>query len=886
MISIPQELIEQITGGNVLLFVGERALRDSQSRVIPDVLAEDLAQRLADAEAFARSAVDGYRFPQAAQMYEDENGRYALVHLLRERLELLGGDEPQPLHRLIAALTDIRVLVTTCVDGRLERALRQAGRPYHAIVHELDVAFEDEQKVLLYKLRGSLERPDSLVLTEDDYEGFFEHDTNISVVLQSYLARKTILFIGYDLEDAGFKRLYRKVTGRLDNYARRAYAFGEALSPAVLGWGHRHGVQIIVADTQTFLEALTAQLKAHSRPAVVDRTPPAAGATEPLQALPYRRLDYYDRQDAAGFFGRLSEIQELSARIHAHRLVLLYGGSGVGKTSLLLAGVVPRLESADPAYACLYVRGLDDPAQAIRLLLQRRLPDADLPLDGPLVDLVSAAAKVLGQPLVIILDQFEEFFIPPGAASRASFAAELRVLHDARDVPVKVVLSLREDWLAAIGELEQQLPAVFQTRMRLLPLTRDQASQAIIRPVERLGIAYEPSVLERLLDDLVESEAGAIMPPQLQIVCSTLYAGLAPGERVITLAVYERLGGARGMLLRYLEEELQRFLPAERGLARSVLEALVTSQRTKRVASRSELRHDLRGEEAGLDAVLEKLVQARLVRSIQPVALAEPAFELAHEYLIDQITLSPEARARKEAEELLRLGVETWRRYGTLLSDDAVALIDARQDLLHPSAAEEALLERSRRRHAKRFERVVVGVMAGLAGGGAGGVLGTVIWLALGLGRSNTTPQGLMLGNGIASAFFGALFGLGICLGRVLFPRRAIAPIVGGIVTGLLLGVPWDVSLTMRATPWPSGIALARVLLAGALLGGGLAGSIDLGSRLRSPGLRLLSWVGLGGMIAEVCAIVGGPPELALLSIVVAAGIATGLGLATYRYKP
>ena len=69
-------------------------------------------------------------------------------------------------------------------------------------------------------------------------------------------------------------------------------------------------------------------------------------------------------------------------------------------------------------------------------------------------------------------------------------------------LPVKVVLSLREDWLAAVSEIEERIPEVFRARMRLLPLTREQACQAIIAPVERLGISYEPALVERLLNDL------------------------------------------------------------------------------------------------------------------------------------------------------------------------------------------------------------------------------------------------------------------------------------------------------------------------------------------------------------------------------------------------
>jgi hypothetical protein len=294
-------------------------------------------------------------------------------------------------------------------------------------------------------------------------------------------------------------------------------------------------------------------------------------------------------------------------------LALLYGASGTGKTSLLLAGAVPRLEQAEPPYETLYVRAFEDPALVIRRAVRRRLPEGDLPQNSSLLDFLDAATKALGRTLVIILDQFEEFFIRLSPEFRAAFIAELGTLCDAHDVPVKVVLSLREDWLASVEEIENRIPEVFRIKMRLLPLTRDQALQAITAPVERLGVSYQPALVERLLEDLTGEGDRAIMPPQLQLVCGALYDGLEPDERQITLTAYEGLGGARGVLRQYLEDELARLGSAERALARETLEELVTSQGTKAVKASHELAVALGVDAADLEPALDKLVRARLL---------------------------------------------------------------------------------------------------------------------------------------------------------------------------------------------------------------------------------------------------------------------------------
>jgi len=694
MVSIPEELLEQVERGNVLLFVGERILRDAEGQAVLDQLALRLAARcsIADAEELS--------FPEVAQAYEDEKGRHALAQFLRDQLEGLG-DQPQPVHRLIAGLTDCSILVTTCLDGRLERAFDEAGRPLDVIIGDPDVAFEDERKAQLYKLRGSVDRVESLVLTEDDYETFFEDQASISVVLQGYLARKTVLFVGYDLADPHFKRLYRKVTVPLDGCARRAYAFGETLPGTVCRWCARHGIDLVEADATVFLEALTQQLAARARPAAA--APPhilEEPAAPPLER-PYKLLDYYEAKDAAIFFGRGQETGHLTSLIHAHRLALVYGASGTGKTSLLLAGAAPRLERAEPPYETIYVRAFEDPALVIRRAVRRRLPEANLPQNSSLLDYLDAGTQALERTLVIVLDQFEEFFIRLSPEFRAAFIAELGAVYDAHDVPVKVVLSLREDWLASVEEIEKRIPEVFRIKMRLLPLTRDEARQAITAPVERLGVGYEPALVKRLLEDLTLTDQGgtAVMPPQLQLVCGALYDGLRSGQRRITLAAYENLGGARGVLQQYLEDELARLGSDERALARETLEELVTSQGTKAVKTGDELTVALRVDTADLEPVLDKLVRARLLRPVEGADGAERAYELAHEYLIGEIALSPEAVARKEAEELLRQGVDNWERFEALPSAETFKLVDSQRERLRLDPGAQALMLRGALRH-------------------------------------------------------------------------------------------------------------------------------------------------------------------------------------------
>jgi len=622
-IPIPIELLEQLERGNVLLFVGEGI----NQGVLPSSaeLAEELAARC------DYPPEEPLMLPRVAGYYEMTRDRHGLIRFLRDWL-----DDPAlaPLraHRLAVRLRP-PVIVTTCYDRLLEQALREAGIPYMPAVGNAEIAYAEERKVLLVWLWGVLDQPDSLVVTEDDRRLFLEGRANISDVLRAELARRTWLFVGFDVEDEWFRGFYDNVNRSLDRQNRRAYIFGATPGAYTRAWWETRNAEILSAEVESFLASLTDQLAARARPKPVPQPTTTTAEPLPLPEEPYKALVAYEAHDRALFFGREREIEDLTALVHAHRLVLLYGASGVGKTSLLQAGVIPRLEEAGPGYTVVNVRALTDPADAVCTALRRELPAAELPAgDTSLVDFLTATVRAIDRPLVVVIDQFEEFFIRLSPEFRAEFIAELGALYEARELLVKVVLSLREDYLARVSEMEGRIPEIFQTKMRLLPLTREQAWEAIVCPMEALGYSYDPALVKRLLNDL---EREGVMPPQLQLVCNALFhRARAEGRKIITVTDYETLGGAQGVLRGYLDEELHRFPSEERVLARRVLEELVTAERTRKVEAHTQLLTTLGADETLLSTVLGKLVQARLLCSGKHKETSEIVYELTHDYLV------------------------------------------------------------------------------------------------------------------------------------------------------------------------------------------------------------------------------------------------------------
>lgn len=659
----PLELIEQLEKGNVLLFIGEginQGLLPSSAE-----LAQELARRCEYPEG------DPLTLPRVAGYYEmTRNDRHGLVQFLKDRFEPMG-QNPLKAHKLAVQLRP-RVIITTCYDRLLERALQQSDIAYAPVVGNAEVAYTDDDQVLLVWLWGVLDQPDSVVVTEDDRRRFLEGRANLSDVLRGELARRTWLFIGFDAEDEWFRGFYDSVSRGLDRHKRRSYILADLLSAYTQTWWKNHGAELVGHNIELFLTALVERLRTSSRPSRASQRIKDVSEAISLPNEPYKALAAYEKEDSAMFYGRDSEIETLTSLIHAHRLVLLYGASGVGKTSLLQAGVIPRLEGTEGNYIVIKIRTLENPVSAIQAALCRQIPDFSIS-DSPLVDLLVAAKRMDDRPIVLIIDQFEEFFIRFGQELREAFINELGRLYEAQDVYVKIVLSLREDYLAHIGEIELRIPEVFQTRMRLTPMTREAAQQAILLPAEALGYTYESSLVNTLLDALFDQ---GVMPPHLQLVCNALFRNArARDSHNIILKDYQELGGVQGVLRNYLVEELERLPVEERAVVYELLEELVSAEGTKRVETFEELRATLSVDADFLDRLLTKLVNARLIHIVEASYTTEKAIELAHEYLINEIAMDFEVRLRKEAEDLLTRELMNWRALDTLISADRLPLI-------------------------------------------------------------------------------------------------------------------------------------------------------------------------------------------------------------------
>ncbi|HEY5869424.1 MAG TPA: AAA family ATPase [Candidatus Tectomicrobia bacterium] len=454
------------------------------------------------------------------------------------------------------------------------------------------------------------------------------------------------------------------------------------------------------------------------------------GPVEPVLPArrPYRGLAAFDAGDADLFAGREQEIRQVLGLLPTTRLLVLHGASGTGKTSLLQAGVLPRLPSTH--YAAVRVRVVDEaPTSAILRAIARQLEVAQWAQERALVEVLHTATTALHKTLVVVLDQFEEFFLRFPVAVRRQFHRDLGQCLDTPTLPVHFLLALREDYVAQLDEFRPSIPDPLARRVRLTRLTVGQATAAVVEPAQRLGLTVEAAFLTDILLPQLQDAEGTIEPPVLQLVCEALYdQAMATDAPALGMRAYQALGDVRTWMERYLTDTLRCFGP-DQADARAILKALVTAAgTTKRAVDVEELTARLQTMGVACEAetleavVLPRLVQARLVRTDE--AEGATRYELIHEFLVPPIApwMTADDRTPLAALELIAQAYEGFKGTGLLLERAALQWIAPYADRLPLSPEQQAFLARSkkeatrqRRRLGRRVGAVVLAIV--LVGG-------------------------------------------------------------------------------------------------------------------------------------------------------------------------
>ena len=398
------------------------------------------------------------------------------------------------------------------------------------------------------------------------------------------------------------------------------------------------------------------------------------------QVLPYKGLCPYEEEDRENFFGRDADCRILIDKILANRVTLLFAAAGVGKSSLLQAKALPQLK--DPQHenldAVYYRDWVLSPLPTLKqhvlaALKERGRLEGDTlseeTKEDSLEDFFALCTLLSRQPLVIALDQFEEFFHNQRYTSDFKpFVEQLSAVINNRTIPITIIIAMREDFALELNAFRPFIPHLFENAYRLQRLTKNNAREAIAQPVQRIGFEYEPELLDKLLSDLVLSEQSAFFdtasfnpelmdmvdPVALQIVCSQLWdIEKTSTDKTFHLKTYEDKGGAEAFFRSYVEDIFKDFSPEQKYLAYQVFNHILTRRGTKVAFTLNSLKKILPdADEPLLQQLINDLQNKRILR--YQWRKEEMWYEIYHDRFYHAIEKWSESYNQERAKELSR----------------------------------------------------------------------------------------------------------------------------------------------------------------------------------------------------------------------------------------
>jgi tetratricopeptide (TPR) repeat protein len=412
---------------------------------------------------------------------------------------------------------------------------------------------------------------------------------------------------------------------------------------------------------------------------------------------PWLGLDSFSEETRQFFFGREDEVAELARRVQRKALAILFGQSGLGKTSILRAGIVPRLrkEGFCPVYVRIdYSRDSPAPSQQIKQEIFRATealgkwtrPGSAVPGES-LWEFLHHRDDFLtddrGATLIplLIFDQFEEIFTLGqmddfGRKRAEEFIADLADLVENRPphaielmleteesvverfdfnrADYRILIALREDYLAHLEGLKAQMPSITQNRMRLARMTGQQALAAVEKPGGKLVSEEVAESIVRFVAGGSELRNAEVEPSLLSLVCRELNnARIRQGRAEISA---DLLAGSRDTILNEFYERALADQPP--GVRRFIEDEMLTDSGFRESLAEERVQKGFAAADAMANA-LPVLVNRRLLRIEERLDMRR--VELTHDVLCAVVAESRNARHEREAKEEAERQLEAQR---------------------------------------------------------------------------------------------------------------------------------------------------------------------------------------------------------------------------------
>jgi len=387
---------------------------------------------------------------------------------------------------------------------------------------------------------------------------------------------------------------------------------------------------------------------------------------------PFKFLDAYTREDRDIFFGRDEEIAALYEMVFQTDLLLVQGPSGAGKTSLIKCGLASKFQSHD--WLALDIRRGSNLNESLRLaLLQAGGIDSDAPeqedldwldedlsvsdvsyplavtpLQSPLTRSLKALYRKYFKPVYLIFDQFEELYTIGDKAEQDDFVEQIKEILRVQ-LPVKIILSIREEYLGHLYDFERKVPELQRKKLRVEPMNLEKVKEVISKAGKhsngnvRLKSGEEEAIATKIFEKIKEKEKTLVVElPYLQVFLDKLYLQITgdesrQAEAVFSLDRLNTLGDMGDILRDFLDEQVLKISADLNEKPESIWQLLspfVTLDGTKEPLSEMEFRQRLKNYSPELlNAALDAFAKARILRYSEQ----DQRYEIKHDSLAKRI---------------------------------------------------------------------------------------------------------------------------------------------------------------------------------------------------------------------------------------------------------
>jgi WD40 repeat protein len=450
-----------------------------------------------------------------------------------------------------------------------------------------------------------------------------------------------------------------------------------------------------------------------------------------MSQSPFKFLDSYTKDDKDIFFGREREVEELYQKVFDSKMLVIYGVSGTGKTSLINCGLANKFQDADWLPISIrrgkdMIQSLIDELSAVEGSTEPKKSKSN---QDRIIKTIRSIYLDHFKPIYLLFDQFEEIFIFGSKEERKEFALIIKSISES-DLSCKILFSIREEYLASLTEMERFIPNILQNRFRVERMNRQNAISVIEGPCNKFGIAVEEGFPDALLDRLGEGGAN-IELTYLQVYLDKIYRTaytppvIASEERAkqpersearrsqsaedekiasqstlamtFTIEILNQIGDVKNLLGTFLNEQIAKMEKPD--LANAILKSFVSAKGTKKQLSIDEATEAVQvfNPDAKAEQIREYIVNFVNLRILRGED-EEGRYELRHDSLAAKIfeKISVDEMELLEVRQFIENALLNYNKRQILLSPDDFEYIGGRENRLKLSSELREFVEKSK----------------------------------------------------------------------------------------------------------------------------------------------------------------------------------------------